>query len=362
VNIVKASRLYEQWLTLYTPLNKSDLDHKHREMASAPFPFFRSTFYRWAQTWPNVCKELAAAPGVMSVGDLHVENFGTWRDSEGRLIWGINDFDEAALLPYTLDLVRLATSAYLAIESNHLSLSCADASEAILNGYTEAIQSKGGAFVLAESHQWLRETAASRLRNPVPYWQKLDALPKLKRKDVPESAAVAIEHLLPQADLAYTVRHRLAGLGSLGHPRYLALADWKGGKIAREAKALVPSAAVWAHKRSGPVEIFYQAIVDRAVRCRDPYVQLQGHWVVRRLAPDCSRVELEALAAERPEGRLLHAMGWETANVHLGTKTAARAVQEDLKGRDKRWLHTAAEAMVQSTREDWATWKERSGS
>jgi uncharacterized protein (DUF2252 family) len=24
-----------------------------------------------------------------------VENFGAWRDVEGRLIWGINDFDEA---------------------------------------------------------------------------------------------------------------------------------------------------------------------------------------------------------------------------------------------------------------------------
>jgi len=32
---------------------------------------------------------------VLAVGDLHVENFGTWRDAEGRLIWGVNDFDES---------------------------------------------------------------------------------------------------------------------------------------------------------------------------------------------------------------------------------------------------------------------------
>src|SRR5260370_32652719 len=47
---------------------------------------------------------------VLAVGDLHVENFGTWRDAEGRLTWGVNDFDEAYPLPYTIDLARLATS------------------------------------------------------------------------------------------------------------------------------------------------------------------------------------------------------------------------------------------------------------
>ena len=55
---------------------------------------------------------------MLGVGDLHVENFGTWRDAEGRLIWGINDFDEACPMPYTIDLVRLAASADLAIKRN----------------------------------------------------------------------------------------------------------------------------------------------------------------------------------------------------------------------------------------------------
>ena len=49
-------------------------------------------------------------PKVLAVGDLHIENFGTWRDSEGRLVWGVNDFDETWRLPYTQDLVRLTTS------------------------------------------------------------------------------------------------------------------------------------------------------------------------------------------------------------------------------------------------------------
>src|SRR5260370_24510597 len=72
-------------------------------------------FYRWAQLWPQICPKLSAAPKVLAIGDLHVENFGTWRDIEGRLIWGINDFDEVFLFAYTADLVLLATSAHLAI-------------------------------------------------------------------------------------------------------------------------------------------------------------------------------------------------------------------------------------------------------
>ncbi len=93
---------------------EKDLHFKHEQMRTGPFPFLRATYYRWAQIWADVCPEAAAAPGVLAVGDLHVENFGTWRDIEGRLIWGINDFDEAWRMPYTNDLVRLATSALLA--------------------------------------------------------------------------------------------------------------------------------------------------------------------------------------------------------------------------------------------------------
>ncbi len=51
---------------------------------------------------------------MLAVGDIHVENFGTWRDAEGRLVWGVNDFDDAARMPYAIDIVRLATSAVLA--------------------------------------------------------------------------------------------------------------------------------------------------------------------------------------------------------------------------------------------------------
>jgi hypothetical protein len=119
MNIVKATHRFETWLGGHTTLVKPDLSLKHQRMAEAVFPFLRATFYRWMQIWPEICPDLAKAPRVLAVGDLHVENFGTWRDIEGRLVWGVNDFDEAAVLPYTIDLVRLAASALFAIVHDH---------------------------------------------------------------------------------------------------------------------------------------------------------------------------------------------------------------------------------------------------
>ena len=89
-----------------TTVIEADLQFKHRQMRKEPFLFFRATFYRWAQQWPDVCADLRQAPKILAVGDLHVGSFGTWRDAEGRLCWGVDDFDESWPLPYTNDLVR----------------------------------------------------------------------------------------------------------------------------------------------------------------------------------------------------------------------------------------------------------------
>jgi uncharacterized protein (DUF2252 family) len=87
MDILTATKANEHWLRQRIPLIDADLRLKHQMMAQSPFPFLRASFYRWVQVWPKVCPGLAQAPGVLGVGDLHVENFGTWRDNEGRLIW-----------------------------------------------------------------------------------------------------------------------------------------------------------------------------------------------------------------------------------------------------------------------------------
>lgn len=358
MNIVKATRKFEDWLSLHIRIVEPDLRFKHEQMAASLFPFFRATFYRWVQVWPEVCAELDRVPHLLSVGDLHVENFGTWRDTDGRLVWGVNDFDEACLFPYTMDLVRLATSALLATREDHLTMKPKDVAAAILEGYERGMEDGGRPFVLGENHEWLRAIAESKLRDPVAFWQKIDRLPAAKG-EIPESAREAIEHLLPERGLRYRLARRVAGLGSLGHLRLVAVAEWKGGRVAREAKALTPSALHWLNPKRAPAEILYAAILRRAVRCPDPYVQMRGHWIVRRLSPHCSRIELQALGTNRGEGRVLEAMGRETANIHLGTEEKRRAILKDLRGRKGNWLLAAAQAMADAMEKDWRVWRER---
>ena len=133
------------------PLVKSHLRHKHESMKEDAFQFLRATYYRWAQVWSAICPDCAAAPTVLSVGDLHVDSFGTWRDIEGRLCWGVDDFDEAYPLAYTNDLVRLASSAKIARKLGLLSVKNRLASEIILDAYATTLSDGGCPFVLAEA-------------------------------------------------------------------------------------------------------------------------------------------------------------------------------------------------------------------
>jgi len=49
-------------------------------------------------------------------------------------------------------------------------------------------------------------------------------------------------------------------------------------------------------------------------------------------------------------------MGWETANVHLGSREAG-VIAQDLRKRPSGWLNGAAQAMVESTLADWRDWR-----
>ncbi len=355
-NIHEATASYLVWLQGHLDLIPADLKRKAEMMRRGPFPFLRATFYRWAQVFALVCPELMKAHEVLGVGDLHIENFGTWRDSEGRLIWGVNDFDEACYLPYPVDLVRLATSAMLATDAGTpFKVPAHRISITILKGYVEALKAGGGQFVLSERYPELREMAVHRLKDPGLFWQKLDALNPL-REPVPAPAKKWLLRSLPGKDSEVRVVHRVSGLGSLGRRRFAAVTEWHGGRVAREAKELAPSAWVFAHKRKGGNKILYAQVLKRSLRCPDPFLTVKGRWVLRRLAPDCSRIELATLPAEHDAEVLLESMGWELANIHLGS-AKAKTLLTDLKKRKHGWLDVAAKAMHDATLKDWKSWR-----
>ncbi len=352
---MSATRNFEQWMKTRISVVPGQLSQKHKMMADDPIQFLRGSFYRWAQLFPKVCDDLAASPGVLAVGDLHIASFGTWRDGFGRLIWGVDDFDESYPLPYANDLVRLAVSAVIDASQNEIGVGIRNVCDVVTDGYVESLKAGGCPFVLEERHKWLRRVALECLDVPSTFWKKMDILPAV-RAAVPKEALKAVEDLMPARGLPYRVAHRIAGVGSLGHPRYVAVADWQGGKIALEAKAATPSACAWASGDTAG-KIHYQEALEKSVRCPDPFVRLNGKWLVRQLAPDSSPIEIESLKGNANQDRLLHAMAWEAANVHLGTPGLKKRIIEHLAKQPRKWLRKAVKDMARATIEDWKMWK-----
>lgn len=378
-SFAESTREYEAWLGQLIQLNRDELDEKHERMREDPFEFMRGSFYRWAQLWRHHSEKLGldGAPEVLGVGDLHIENFGTWRDLDGRLAWGVNDFDEACPLPYLNDPVRLAASVALALKSDRTAagfraaVTLETGCKAILKGYTRGMErarrqpDERRPFVLAEKHAWLRAVVLSKLgkHGPTQFDKILEELREGSlrplRFTVPPPAREALLSAFPtpmSVPQRLRLGHRTAGLGSLGRQRFTAVVDdWNGGLIAREAKALAPSAWLWAHERVHSGENWYATALHEAVRAPDPWIRVHEGWVVRRLAPDAGKVKLEDLPQELDDD-LLCAMGEETANVHSWSRKPLSSISKDLNKRTERgkhWFREAVERMAAATEDDW---------
>jgi hypothetical protein len=352
----RATASYEAWMRNCTEVVSSDLRLKHEQMKQGPFLFLRGAFYRWAQQWPAVCADVCDAPKVLSVGDLHVNSFGTWRDAEGRLCWGVDDFDEAYPLPYTNDLVRLAASLKIVVENESLSIKFKDGCQAILEGYRQSLAAGGSPIVLAEREQKLGKLGVDSFKPPPDFWSKLNRLPSA-RHPLAVNLKRAIEKTLPDSRMEYKVVRRQAGLGSLGQERFVAIGDWEGGMIAREAKAMLPSACVWLANEHGKGQSLYEAAISSAIRSADPFQVIEGSWLIRRLSPDSNPIDIQTLPRHADESMLLQAMGSEAANVHLGTRRQVTNIQKDLRKRKPKWLPDAAARMAQQVEKDWKRYR-----
>jgi Uncharacterized protein conserved in bacteria (DUF2252) len=350
--IVEATSSYEAWMRSCTRVRPSDLKMKHKLMRETPFGFLRGTFYRWAELWPLECADLLKAPKVLAVGDLHVNSFGTWRDAEGRLCWGVDDFDEAYPLPYTNDLVRLAASLKIVIDAGEISLKLKAGCDAILDGYERTLREGGHPIVMAEREQNLGKLGVESFKPPANFWKKLNKLPAVRRP-LANDLKRALEKTLPEAGMEYKVVMREAGLGSLGQERFVAIGQWQGGCIAREAKRMIPSACSWLNDRIGHSQSLYEEAISSSVRSADPFQVIAGSWLIRRLSPDANPIDIQTLPKHRDEEMLLWAMGAEAANVHLGTRGQSRRILKDLRGRKRGWLEDAAVRMAKVIEKDW---------
>ena len=107
--------IVEVFRDAFDPLMRADpvaFRTKYRKMAADPHAFYRGSACLYyadvtAKKDPWVDEQSGA---IWIHGDLHVENFGTYLNSDGRLVFDINDFDEAYIGHFTWDLQRFAAS------------------------------------------------------------------------------------------------------------------------------------------------------------------------------------------------------------------------------------------------------------
>jgi len=367
-SIIRSTDAFEAWMRKRTDISEKLLKKKHRKMSDGAFPFLRATFYRWVEQWPAECPKLASRDQdvLLAVGDLHVENFGVWRDSQQRLVWGVNDLDDACELPFTSDLVRLATSVMLAASAASIKVTADTICEFIIDGYQTGLVKAEPILIPPDRTAPLTKLTRETQEEPKQFWRKkLDAddNPEVDRRDLPKGLEDMFRASFRSGGRpTFRTQKSPGGLGSLGRRRFTAVETiGKGVYDAREAKALVPSALYWLRGQDR-MRSQTATLLQHSLRIPDPYFQVHDRWLIRQLAPDIAKIEMPADPDDKRLAlapALLRLMGRETANIHLGSFSRVD-LEKRLKelDRDQRWFVAATTRMTESTLSDYAAWAE----
>lgn len=239
---------------------------KYRAMRESAFSFMRGSCHLFYQDWPVTDAILNDAPLAWISGDLHLENFGSYKGDNRLVYFDLNDFDEAALAPASWELARWLTSIFVAADSLAVTRDDAHAlCKTALASYASALT--------AGKARWLeRETAKGMiydLLNPLSLRDRksfLDSRTTVQKKqrrlktdgkralallpDEKEAVTAFIAEFAnhqsnPEFYRPLDVARRIAGTGSLGIARYVILVEGKGSPDTNyllDLKQAVPSA------------------------------------------------------------------------------------------------------------------------
>ncbi len=245
---------------------------KREKMSASSFAFFRGTFHLFAsdltagpfRKWP-----VAEAVGPI-IGDLHTENFGTFRSVTGEVVYDINDFDETTSAPYEFDLRRMATALVLAsLDASHAFGHGVLLAETFVRTYLDALHRLGRLKHrreferLPDRHDVRKTLALASEQSRVEMMRRLAAestrgrfvLQRVPRhlKPAGREVAAAVAAAFPQYIENCKVRaargkrkyriedvaFRFAGCGSLGRRRYALLLSKGEGEASWETLRLV---------------------------------------------------------------------------------------------------------------------------
>lgn len=355
----QSAKAYEIWLRKRAGKNfvSADMTWKRQKISENPFSFLRGTYWRFAETILSDAPELAALPRILAVGDIHLENFGSWRDADSRMAWGVNDFDEAATMPYALDLVRLALSAILARKG--ATPTAKEICARVLAGYKKGIVDPQPAILERECDK-LREALYLSPIERRKYWTKMQAAcfdKPISAKQVLPKHLKALRAAMPDPNMKLQFARRTAGTGSLGRPRFVAWGQWRGGIVLRESKMLCASA--WCFSGAKEAAIQGGRIARGAHRAPDPNYHVTDAIVVRRLGPNSRKIEAKRDPAELLDLELLEMMGRELAACHAGDDAHVAAVRKDVKTRTTRWLRKQVALAAKRLNADFKSMRKR---
>jgi uncharacterized protein (DUF2252 family) len=337
---------------------------KFRKMAAEPFAFYRGSaclFYadaaRWSDPWVD-----DRTRRVWIQGDLHAENFGTYLDGDGVLVFDVNDFDEAYVAPWTWDLRRLVASVALLGWSKALSDADIDAlNTAYLRSYLAAVRSFSGGstereFALTRGNtdgpirmvlQRSRERSRRALLDDLTEIEGEDRVfrsgPGVRRLDDGERADVLAAYeayldTIPPAkrwpDQAYTVHDVVGrsgfGIGSAGLPAYNVLIEGPTEALdndvvlsMKQAVRAAPSRAVddpevasWFRNHGHRTAVSRRALQAHADRLLGWTVLHGVGYVVAELSPYENDLDWDDLTEPRELRDVLHQLGRATARAH----------------------------------------------
>jgi uncharacterized protein (DUF2252 family) len=217
------------------------LQLKYEKMQTDCFSFYRGTCHLFYADWP-ADSMLNQAPLTWLCGDLHLENFGSFKGDDRQVYFDINDFDEAVLAPCTWDLARLITSIFVAAQTLKVTPSQAEAlADICLTTYTAALAKGKALNVLAETAEGMIKDLLKHLQhrsrkeflNQYTNGSKITLAPRKRIALSPQERSQVVASVAswartqanPKFFQVLDVVGRIAGTGSLGVKRYLLLIE-----------------------------------------------------------------------------------------------------------------------------------------